>query len=65
MFGAIDEDKGIVYIYKEARTNNKNIEELAKLFFKETEDIPVGGWYTMPILDPRVGLNVTIIKDIV
>ena len=29
---------GIVYIYKEARTNNKNIEELAKLFFKETED---------------------------
>lgn len=55
LFGAIDEDKGIVYIYKEARTNNKNIEELSKLFFKETEDIPVGGWYTMPILDPKSG----------
>jgi hypothetical protein len=55
LFGAIDEDKGIVYIYKEVRTNNKNIEELSKLFFKETEDIPVGGWYTMPILDPKSG----------
>lgn len=55
LFGAIDEDKGVVYIYKEVRTNNKNIEELSKIFFKETEDIPVGGWYTMPILDPKSG----------
>lgn len=55
LFCAIDEGKGIVYAYKEVRINNKNIEELAKLFFAESNDIPVGGYYTMPILDPKSG----------
>lgn len=55
LFGAIDEKRGKLIIYKEAHTNNRSIEELAALFFKETEDIPAGGYYTMPILDPKSG----------
>lgn len=55
LFGAIDEKEGIVYIYKEESTNNKNIEELSKLFFDSSADIPVGGYYTQPILDPKSG----------
>lgn len=55
LFAAIDEQHGKVVIYKEAVTNNKNIEELSKLFFKECEDIPVGGMWCAPILDPKSG----------
>jgi hypothetical protein len=55
LFGAIDETRGKLIIYKEAHVNNKNIEELAQLFFKETEDIPAGGYYCTPILDPKSG----------
>ena len=55
LFGAIDEAKGKLVIYKEVVTNNKNIEDLAKLFYDETKDIPVGGFYCAPILDPKSG----------
>ena len=55
LYGAIDEQHGILYIYKEVRTNNRNIEELAKIFHKECEDIPMGGLWTTPILDPKSG----------
>ena len=55
LFAAIDEVHGKVVIYKEAVTNNKNIEELSKLFFKETEDVPIGGMWCAPILDPKSG----------
>ena len=55
LYGAIDEKDGIIYIYKEERTNNKNIEELARLFHESSADIPVGGFYTAPILDPKSG----------
>jgi len=55
LFAAIDEDNGKVVIYKEVITNNKNIEELSKLFFKESEDIPMGGMWCAPILDPKSG----------
>lgn len=53
LFGAIDKQNGVLYIYREIRTNNKNVEELAGLFHRYTKDIPVGGWYTQPILDPK------------
>lgn len=53
LFGAIDEINGILYIYKEVRTNDRNVEELAKLFFENTRDIPVGGWVCPPIIDPK------------
>ena len=55
LYGAVDETNGICYIYKEIRTNNKNIEQLAKLFHTESADIPMGGMYTAPILDPKSG----------
>ena len=55
LFGAVDEKRGKLVIYKEAHTNNKNIEELSKIFFEETKDIPIGGYYTAPLLDPKSG----------
>lgn len=52
----IDEEAGIVYIIKELRTNNKNIEELATMFNKDIDAyIPTGGYYCSPILDPKSG----------
>ena len=53
--GAIDPTAGIVYIYKNAATNNKSIEDLAKLYYEFTEDIPHGGLLTSPIMDPKSG----------
>lgn len=55
LFAAVDEKEGIVYIYKEVRVNNRNIEELAALFKKESADIPLGGMITAPIIDPKSG----------
>jgi len=53
VFGAIDKDNGLLYIYKEVRTNNRSIDELARMFKDAAADIPVGGWYTVPIIDPK------------
>lgn len=53
LFGAIDDQAGILYIYKEIVMNNNNIEELANAFKKGTEDIAIGGWYCQPIIDPK------------
>jgi len=55
LYGAVDEKKGIVYIYKEVVTNNRNIEELSKMYHKNAEDIPAGGLYSSPLLDPKSG----------
>lgn len=55
LLGAIDEKRNKLVIYKEARTNNRNIKELAKLYYDNTEDIPIGGLYCAPILDPKSG----------
>ena len=53
LYAAIDEEKGIVYFYKEQRVNNRNIEDLARLFWEGTKDIPMGGIYKQPIIDPK------------
>ena len=53
IFGAVDEQAGILYIYKEVVMNDLNIEKLAERFKKETADIPIGGWITQPIIDPK------------
>jgi hypothetical protein len=52
---AIDQDHGKVVFYREDRTNNKNIHDLAQIYFRATADIPQGGLYTTPILDPKSG----------
>ena len=53
--GAVDMEKGILYIYDECRSNDNNVEVLAKLFYEFTRDIPVGGWICPPIIDPKSG----------
>lgn len=53
LFGAVDEQAGMLYIYKEVVMNNLNIEELAKRFKEESASIPIGGWITQPIIDPK------------
>ena len=55
LFAAIDEQKSIVYLYKEIRTNNKNVEELANILKQGMEDIPIGGLLGAPIIDPKSG----------
>jgi hypothetical protein len=55
LLGAIDEEHNILYIYKEVYTNDRNIEQLSKLFWDATKDIPVGGWVCAPIIDPNSG----------
>lgn len=53
LFGAIDMTAGILYIYKEVVMNNSNIEELAAAFKEASIDIPIGGWYSTPLIDPK------------
>lgn len=55
LYGAIDEQNGIVYIYKEFITNNMNVEELSRIYHQESADIPSGGLYCAPLLDPKSG----------
>lgn len=50
---AIDPIRGKVVIYREARTDNRNIDELAELYFETTADIPSGGLLGQPIADPK------------
>lgn len=52
---AIDQENGHVHIYKNTATRDKSISDLAKIFREFTEDIPIGGWYTQPIMDPKSG----------
>jgi len=53
--GAIDPVNGILHIYKNQTTNDKSIEDLAKMYYKFTDHIPQGGLYTAPIMDPKSG----------
>jgi Phage terminase large subunit len=57
LYGAIDEIKGIVYIYKEIRVNNKNVEELSRIFKDSIVDIPIGGLLGAPLIDPKSALK--------
>ena len=55
VFAAIDEKNGVVYIYKEARTTDQNIDGLSALYYDNIKDIPSGGLLTGPIIDPKSG----------
>lgn len=57
LFGAIDEMNNLLYFYKEVYTNDRSVEELAKLFYEASRDIPVGGWICSPIIDPKSGIR--------
>lgn len=55
LFGCIDEMNNLLYFYKEVYTKDRNVEELARLFYDASADIPLGGWVCAPIIDPRSG----------
>jgi len=55
IFAALDVEHSKVYIYKEARCNETNVETLANIFKAETSDIPIGGMYCTPVIDPKTG----------
>lgn len=54
-YGAIDPEKGVVYIYKAPATENMDIEGLANIYSRESSDIPQGGLAFPPIIDPKSG----------
>ncbi len=53
VFGAIDPQKSMIYIYKETRDYNRNVKELADVYKRETTDIPNGGLVCPPLIDPK------------
>ena len=53
--GLLTRINGILYIYDNVVTNNKNIAELANLYFEATKDIPSGGMVSPPLIDPNSG----------
>lgn len=53
IYGAID-PKGVLYIYKEVVTNNRNVDELSELYFINAQDIPYGTLLKQ-LIDPRSG----------
>lgn len=55
LFCAVDMEHNKAVIYKEVRINDKNVEELAMLFHHECRDIPMGGMWIPPIIDPKSG----------
>lgn len=57
VFAAVDEDEGIVYIYKVIHTKDKSVETLADMFKENTKDISIGGWAVPPIIDPKSGVK--------
>lgn len=55
LFVAIEPENGTLYVYREVRTNNNNVVQLAKLYHDNIKDIPSGGIYQQPIIDPKSG----------
>lgn len=53
IFGAIDQKENRLVIYKEVRALDKNVEQLALIFKEACADIPTGGMYCTPIIDPK------------
>ncbi len=52
-FGYIDQDRGKLVIYKDVRTNETSVKDLADIFKREAADVQIGQWYTTPIIDPK------------
>ena len=53
LFGAIDQGANLLYIYKELVVNNRDVEQLAALYFEGSKDIPSGGLFHPPLIDPK------------
>lgn len=57
LWGAIDEERGKLVIYKEVYENNRNIAELAALIKDGSKDVPDGGWLRPHLIDPKSGIK--------
>ena len=57
LWGAIDEERGKLIIYKEVYENNRNIAELSALIKEGGKDVPDGGWLRPHIIDPKSGIK--------
>lgn len=57
IFAAINPEDGDIYIYREVTRTNNNVAELARLYHENTADIPSGGMYTPPLIDPKSGIK--------
>ncbi len=55
LFGAVDEIHNLLFIYKEVRTNNRSVKDLADMYHEYTKDIPSGGLLMPPLIDPKSG----------
>lgn len=55
--GAVDPLAGIIYLYRNEITTNMDIQGLAKMYHRFTEDIPEGGLAFPPIIDPKSGVK--------
>ena len=55
LFGAVDEQANMLYIYKEVCTNNRSVRDLALMYHEAAADIPTGGLICAPIIDPKSG----------
>ena len=55
VFGAVDEKLGVLFIYKVLRATNRNVQQLAQMYHIGAADIPSGGLYTQPLIDPKSG----------
>lgn len=55
LWGAIDEERGKLIIYKEWCENNRNIAEIAAAVREGDKDVPDGGWIRPHIIDPKSG----------
>ena len=57
LWGAIDEDRGKLVIYREWYENNRNLAEIAAAIKDGNKDVPDGGWIRPHIIDPKSGVK--------
>jgi len=57
LWGAIDEERGKLIIYKEYYDNNRNVAELANVVKQLSADVPDGGWLRPHLIDPKSGIK--------
>ena len=57
LWGAIDEERGKLVIYREWYENNRNIAEIAAAVKEGNKDVPDGGWIRPHIIDPKSGVK--------
>lgn len=55
VFCAIDPKRNKLVCYKVAVAYNRDVKSLARIYKDNTKDIPDGGLYTTPIIDPKSG----------